>query len=65
MKFFAFVLDIVVLLGLIVLMIVCMGDTYTHGGIVIKSLLMGAVGAVYGVLRSIYRKWLFSEDKQD
>ena len=64
MKIIAFLLDLIVLGGLVALMIVLVGDTYMHGSIGTKAILMGVVGGMYGLLRSIYRKWLFPEDKK-
>lgn len=40
-----------------------MGDTYIQEGILTKTLLMGAVGGIYGLLRAIYRKWLVPEEE--
>ena len=65
MKAIAFIVDLVVLGGLIVGMYLLLGDTYSQGGILTKTLLMGAVGGIYALLRAIYRKWLVpEEDKQ-
>lgn len=65
MKTLAFVIDVVVLCVLVFAMVALLGDTFTKGGIVIKALLMGAVGAVYGLLRPLYRKRLVPEDYED
>lgn len=65
MKAIAFIVDFIVLGGLVVGMYSLMGETYSQGGILTKTLLMGAVGGIYGLLRAIYRKWLLpQEDKQ-
>lgn len=64
MKFLAFVLDVIVLVALVGIMILVAGDTYTQGGAVTKGLLMGAVGGVYGLLRSFYRSWLLPKDEE-
>lgn len=63
MKAIAFIVDLIVLGGLVFGMYVLMGDTYSQGGILTKTLLMGAVGGIYGLLRAIYRKWLVSEEE--
>lgn len=61
MKAIAFLADLIVLGGLVFGMIVLLGDTYTHGGIITKALIMGGVGGIYGLLRALYRKWLIPE----
>lgn len=61
MKAIAFLLDLIVLGGLVFGMIALLGDTYTHGGILTKALIMGGVGGIYGLLRAVYRKWLIPE----
>lgn len=64
MKTVAFFIDLIVLGGLVAVLIFAVGDSYSHGSIVTKALYMGGVGAVYGLLRSGYRKWLLpDEDK--
>lgn len=63
MKALAFIVDLIVLGGLVVGMYSLMGDTYSQGGILTKTLLMGAVGGIYGLLRAIYRKWLVPEEE--
>lgn len=65
MKALAFIVDIIVLGGLVFGMYAIMGDTYRHGGILTKALLMGAVGGIYGLLRAIYRKWLVPEEENN
>lgn len=62
MKALAFIVDLIVLGGLVFGMYSLMGDTYSQGGILTKTFLMGAVGGIYGLLRAIYRKWLVPED---
>lgn len=61
MKAIVFLLDLIVLGCLVFGMIALLGDTYTHGGILTKTLIMGGVGGIYGLLRVIYRKWLIPE----
>lgn len=63
MKALAFIVDLIVLGGLVIGMYALMGDTYSQGGILTKTLLMGAVGGIYGLLRAIYRKWLVPEEE--
>lgn len=61
MKAIAFLLDFILLGGLVFGMVVLLGDTYTHGGILTKALIMGCVGGIYGLIRALYRKWLIPE----
>lgn len=63
MKTLAFIVDLIVLGGLVLGMYLLMGDTYSQGGILTKTLLMGGVGAIYGLLRAIYRKWLVPDEE--
>lgn len=63
MKAVAFIIDLIVLGGLIFGMYALMGETYREGSIMTKTLLMGAVGGIYGFLRAVYRKWLFSDSE--
>lgn len=67
MKALAFIVDLVVLGGLVFGTYALLGDTYMHGGILTKSLMMAGVGGVYGLLRPIYRKRLVpqEDDKQE
>lgn len=62
MKAIAFIVDLIVLGGLVFGMYTLMGDTYSQGGILTKALLMGVVGGIYGLLRAVYRKWLVPEE---
>lgn len=64
MKALAFIVDLIVLGGLVFGMYSLMGDKYSHGSIMTKALLMGGVGAIYGLLRAIYRKWLVPEENK-
>lgn len=64
MKAIAFIVDLIVLGGLVFGMYALMGDTYSHGSIMTKTLLMGGVGAIYGLLRAIYHKWLVPEEEK-
>lgn len=64
MKILATVIDFIALGGLVFGMYVLMGDTYIHGGIMTKVLIMAGVGAIYGLLRAVYRKWLVPEDSE-
>lgn len=64
MKTIAFLLDLIVLGGFVFGMIALLGDTYTQGGILTKTLIMGVVGGIYGLLRAIYRKWLLPENNE-
>lgn len=63
MKAIAFIVDLIVLGGLVIGMYALMGDTYSQGGILTKALLMGIVGGIYGLLRALYRKWLVPEEE--
>lgn len=63
MKAIAFLVDLIVLGGLVFGVYALMGDTYSQGGILTKALLMGVVGGIYGLLRAIYRKWLIPEEE--
>lgn len=63
MKTTAFIVDLIVLGGLVFGMYSLMGETYSQGSIMTKTLLMGGVGAIYGLLRAIYRKWLVPEEE--
>lgn len=58
----AFLIDFIVLGGLVFGMIAITGDSYTNGGILTRVVLMACVGGIYGLLRAIYRKWLFPEE---
>lgn len=64
MKVIAFIVDLIVLGGLMFGMYVLMGDTYSQGGILTKTLLMGVVGGIYGLLRAVYRKWLLPREEK-
>lgn len=63
MKTTAFIVDLIVLGGLVFGMYALMGETYSQGSTMTKTLLMGGVGAIYGLLRAIYRKWLVPEEE--
>lgn len=65
MKALAFIIDLIVLGGLVFGMYAFMGDTFSQGGILIKALLMGVVGGIYGLLRAVYRKWLVPEEENN
>lgn len=65
MKIIAFIIDLIVLGGLIFGMYALMGETYSQGGILTKTLLMGIVGGIYGLLRAIYRKWIFPDENKE
>lgn len=64
MKALAFIIDLIVLGGLVFGMYAIMGDTYSQGGILTKAFLMGAVGGIYGLLRAIYRKWFVPDEEK-
>ena len=64
MKILATVIYVIVLAGLVFGMYALMGDTYGNGGIMTKVLIMAGVGAIYGLLRAVYRKWLVPEDSE-
>lgn len=58
MKVLAILIDIIVLGGLVFGTRALMSDTFNGGGILTGTLIMGVVGAVFGLLRALYRKWL-------
>lgn len=65
MKVLAVIVDLIVLGGLVFGMYALLGERYSQGGILTKTLLMGAVGGIYGLLRAIYRKWLLPEEENN
>ena len=63
MKTIVFILDIIVLGGLLFGMYALMGDAYTNGGIMTKVLLMAVAGGIFGALQAVYRKWLLPKEE--
>lgn len=62
MKILVFIIDFIVLGGLIAGVYAFMDSTHSQGGIFTRSLLVGIAGCIFYLLRNVYRKHLLPDE---